>query len=601
VKKWFENLIEWIVSTTVTSGVEEYVRLTNKIALIISCVAFPYIFIFRPFSLALSNAVIVIIGAFFLVIVLNKFYYFNIARFLLVFSTNLTAMYYAASFGVGAGIQNLFFAYLVLPLMLFGFRDVKKVAAGCSVSILCILYLELTEYYSPTPVASSVEFQNLIRLTSIFFVSIIIFLSIKSLIVALERMYQDLYESKETLATSTMFNAQLQYQTEKSLAANQRLNLTNEELNATMNELETKNTDLLSEKTAHQQTISELKETNKKNQQLLQENQGFIKRLEWDLQEIKELYDKLKEQTDEKIAALEQAGFERKEKEASLEREREKLRVIQEQQHEIESHQVALAEKEVQDKLLRVSEHTQQRILQTEFPVHDSYKISAYFRPSASISGDYYAVQELDNGCLGFFVADVTGHGTPAALIVTGVSMLMEDLLNEKEFLYSPADVLTHLNQKMFMKRQISKAVACTYCMYDPKTRLLRYARGGAEALLIIRKGEVLRLTGGDGAVLRMFETEPFSQSEEVLEKGDVLLVATDGISDLELKNGKPFIPTIEKKNQPLHYDYRTLKKVFASLPRNESGYDADVIGNSIVATCLKPKDDITIVVLEIF
>ena len=116
---------------------------------------------------------------------------------------------------------------------------------------------------------------------------------------------------------------------------------------------------------------------------------------------------------------------------------------------------------------------------------------------------------------------------------------------------------------------------------------------------MILRNKDIIRLDNGDGGVLKMFEDTVFTEAEMTLEKGDLLLIPTDGISDLKLKNGDPFVPTTEHHNQSLTYHYDALKNILSELPE-EDLHSATAIGNGIVAVCSKPKDDITIVVLGV-
>ena len=192
------NWLQRVLSVGVSSPMREKVFLTNGIALCVSVVAFPYVFLFRAYSEVLANVVVVVIGAFLSVFVLNKLGYYALGRFFLILTTNVSAAYYSAAFGQSAGIQYLFFAYLCLPLIVFDFHQPKHIFCGSVIPIACMLYLELSQYYSPTPVTTPDDFQNIIRLTAIAFVSLIILASLTSLIWSLRRSYLILH-SQQTL------------------------------------------------------------------------------------------------------------------------------------------------------------------------------------------------------------------------------------------------------------------------------------------------------------------------------------------------------------------------------------------------------------------
>jgi len=539
------------------------VILTNFIALVLFCVSFPYIPLFYKLGYpALSYPLIPMDIIFLSCIALNYLGLFTASRLICLITGNIAAFSYSMLLGPEAGAQNLFFAFIGASLVIFLNTERWKQIVSLLLPVILYIILLVTNFELIKPVFGQ-EYVHQILFSAVL-ASFIILISELTFLMIITNQYE----------TSILNEKEKQVVIIKNLETEQE---------------------------AHQNTIVKLKEKDHFTQELLSQNKILLKKLEMDMEHQKRVYEELQLQTTEKIAALQKADKERAEKEAAIQREQEKAVTIQEQLQTIESNQEALAEKAKHDKLLRVGQSIQQHYLQTTFRENHVYKLSTYHRASDGISGDYYTVKEWDDGCISFFVLDVTGHGAPAAIIASSASIVTEDLLNDLSFYQGPAEVLTCLNQKMFTKKQISKAVACTYCMFDPKTRLLRYARGGSEALLVIRNGDVIRLSDGDGPVLRMFEVENFIEADYLLEKGDILIVATDGINDLELKNGKPFIPTIEKKNKPLFYDYSALKKIVANLPKADGNWDAKELGNAVVEVCLKPKDDITIVCVEIF
>ena len=165
------------------------IKISNYISTALIFVAFPYIFVFYNYSKVLSLTIIPIIGLFALVRLFNARGYFNLARIMLIFSANISATYYAASFGQEAGIHYLLFSYLVVPMVIFRFDEKIKIALGITMPTLCFFYLELTSYFSPTPIYVSDVILNFIRNTSIFFVSLIIILSFLSFINELKTLH----------------------------------------------------------------------------------------------------------------------------------------------------------------------------------------------------------------------------------------------------------------------------------------------------------------------------------------------------------------------------------------------------------------------------
>ena len=137
------------------------VKLANYISTALTFVAAPYIFVFFNYSQVLSLTIIPIIGLFLLVRLLNAKGYFNASRLLLLFSTNLSATYYAASFGQEAGIHYLLFSYLIIPMVIFRFDEKLKIGAGILISIFCFLYLEISHYFSFTRLCNNFSVKEL--------------------------------------------------------------------------------------------------------------------------------------------------------------------------------------------------------------------------------------------------------------------------------------------------------------------------------------------------------------------------------------------------------------------------------------------------------
>src|SRR5436305_1913941 len=141
----------------------------------------------------------------------------------------------------------------------------------------------------------------------------------------------------------------------------------------------------------------------------------------------------------------------------------------------------------------------QRSLLPASLPQIPGFEMSIYYRPSDQASGDYYDVVPLVEDRWGFVMADVAGHGTPAAVIMTVMRTLIHAELptnrdkSAAEFLGRVNDVMssTYLRNGRF--------VTVWAAVLDPRTRELRYSSAGHNPPRLVRGGTVLELSAARG------------------------------------------------------------------------------------------------------
>jgi serine phosphatase RsbU (regulator of sigma subunit) len=155
--------------------------------------------------------------------------------------------------------------------------------------------------------------------------------------------------------------------------------------------------------------------------------------------------------------------------------------------------------------------------------------IAARYIPMASVAGDFYDFIRGDDKHLGILVADVSGHGMPAALIA---SMLKIALAAQVAHSADPARVLLGLNQALCGKFQ-HHYVTAAYLFVDMEKRSLTYAGAGHPPLLLWgRSSEGVRAVVENGLFLGKFPQATYSSLELPLQAGDWGLLYTDGIPE---------------------------------------------------------------------
>jgi phosphoserine phosphatase RsbU/P len=189
-------------------------------------------------------------------------------------------------------------------------------------------------------------------------------------------------------------------------------------------------------------------------------------------------------------------------------------------------------------KELETARQIQLSILPSEIPKIEGLDIAARYVPMTAVAGDFYDFIVVDDKHIGILVADVSGHGMPAALIA---SMLKIALSAQGAHAADPAQVLLGLNQALCGKFQ-HHYVTAAYLFVDMQKRTLTYAGAGHPPLLL-RDGasKVVRGVAENGLFLGRFPFATYSSVELPLTAGDRALLYTDGIPETTNPAGVEF------------------------------------------------------------
>src|SRR3954469_2694213 len=189
-------------------------------------------------------------------------------------------------------------------------------------------------------------------------------------------------------------------------------------------------------------------------------------------------------------------------------------------------------------KELETARLIQQSILPEAVPQIDGLDIAARYVPMTAVAGDFYDFIGVDSQHVGILVADVSGHGMPAALIA---SMLKIALAAQSAHAQDPARVLQGLNQALCGKFQ-HHYVTAAYVFVDMERRTLSYAGAGHPPLLMWGAASPgVRDVTENGLFLGMFEFATYSSVNVSLAPGDRGLLYTDGISETNNPEGAEF------------------------------------------------------------
>jgi sigma-B regulation protein RsbU (phosphoserine phosphatase) len=178
---------------------------------------------------------------------------------------------------------------------------------------------------------------------------------------------------------------------------------------------------------------------------------------------------------------------------------------------------------------LTMAQNIQGAILPHTVPKTEGLEISVRYVPSRFVAGDVYGFLTIDAHRLGILVADVTGHGVPAALIA---SMTTAVFSSQVEHAADTGRVLSAMNRALAGRFE-GQFVTAAYAFVDTERRLLKYSVAGHPPPLLHRRdsGTIVRLTEA-GLVLGFLPEVQYPTGELAFAPGDRLILYTDGISE---------------------------------------------------------------------
>jgi sigma-B regulation protein RsbU (phosphoserine phosphatase) len=181
----------------------------------------------------------------------------------------------------------------------------------------------------------------------------------------------------------------------------------------------------------------------------------------------------------------------------------------------------------------------QRHLLPAELPRIEGLELGVSYQTCSRAGGDYYDVLPLPEDHWGLFLADVSGHGTPAAVVMAMIHTLLHAFPGPP---MPPIRVLAHINRHLLAVAPEGMFATAFYGVYDSYERRLVYASGGHPAPIVRkRSGGIRELEVAAGLPLGVAEEESWREREIVLAPGDSLLLYTDGILEGTNGLGEPF------------------------------------------------------------
>jgi phosphoserine phosphatase RsbU/P len=203
---------------------------------------------------------------------------------------------------------------------------------------------------------------------------------------------------------------------------------------------------------------------------------------------------------------------------------------------------------------LEEARQTQQRLLPAQMPSVSGVDIHTAWLPASEVGGDYFDVIPLSDTSLALCIADVSGKGLAAALLMSNIQANVRAYARSDR---QPQDVCAQLNRVVYDNTQDERFVTFFYAVFDVAHHTLTYTNAGHVPPILIRNDGSQQLLTEGGTVLGLFPASGYEQASVFLNLRDRLVLLTDGITEASNPEGEQFgdggrIPDLLSRNRRL-------------------------------------------------
>jgi sigma-B regulation protein RsbU (phosphoserine phosphatase) len=233
-----------------------------------------------------------------------------------------------------------------------------------------------------------------------------------------------------------------------------------------------------------------------------------------------------------------------------------------------------LQERVVHERLEReveIAAEVQARLFPGRVPELLTVEIAAECRAARGVAGDYYDYVEIAPGLVALALGDVSGKGVSAALVMSNLqaslraqaaitserlsiaaravaasagsdgSKVLARVMADADMDGAVARKVTNINKQLCQSTESNRFATLFLAIYEDRTRTLRYTNAGHNAALLVRRdGTAERLSRG-GMMVGAFDWAQYEEAATTLERGDLLLIFSDGLSEAEGENGEEY------------------------------------------------------------
>ena len=195
-------------------------------------------------------------------------------------------------------------------------------------------------------------------------------------------------------------------------------------------------------------------------------------------------------------------------------------------------------EKQKMEEELEIARDIQKNLLPHSIPQYKKFDIAAFNMTSKQVGGDFYDIIPLDDSSFCIAIADVSGKGVPAALLTANLQAFLKIICKHGMSLSEATELINDLVTDNTMD---GKFITFFWGVLDENDLTFNYVNAGHNPPLLIRKNKIIKLDKG-GIILGVMKTfAPYESPTISLEKDDIIVLFTDGITEAMDKNGNEF------------------------------------------------------------
>jgi len=266
-----------------------------------------------------------------------------------------------------------------------------------------------------------------------------------------------------------------------------------------------------------------------------------------------------------------------------------------------------IVEAEALEKQVQLAADVQHRMIPQKPPELPGIDVASVYVPCYALGGDFFDFITLPGDNLGLAIADVSGKGVPASLTMASVRAFLRAQVDNVYYLY---EAVRRINLMLCRDTKSGEFVTLFYGVLDARSLRFTYCNAGHPPGLVLRNGQVMELQS-DNMVLGLSPDEPYAQTFFDFQKGDLLLLYTDGLTDgMNFDQecfGRPrLIEAIKRSSEMAAGEGPVAPDAGGEGPVEPKALAAETIAQHILwelrkfVGMAKPTDDITMIVARI-
>ena len=234
---------------------------------------------------------------------------------------------------------------------------------------------------------------------------------------------------------------------------------------------------------------------------------------------------------------------------------------------------------------LEIAASVQQKLFPRNHRLLRTLEYAGQCIAAREVGGDYYDFLDTGNHTLGFVLADVSGKGVPAALLMANLQATFRN--QAPGALLRPADTLKAVNRHFFESTNAERFATLFFGVYDDRTHKLRYVNCGHVAPFLLRAGGRIEQLPPTATLLGAFRNWTCTETVVELRANDVLVLYSDGVTEAGIDHGEEF------------GDERLIRAIREHRDQPATSLVPKIVGDVVNFSGGSRSDDITVVALK--